>query len=83
MMFSQQRSRLQASSLSSRDELALTFSHSLGPDMGGRPAVLLVENDKHIAAEILNNLRQERYASTHIENGPEALAACITAPPTF
>jgi two-component system OmpR family response regulator len=80
-MFSQQRSRLQASSLSNRDELALTFSHSLGPDRGGRPAVLLVENDKHIAAEILNNLRQARYASTHVENGPEALAACITAPP--
>ncbi len=34
-----------------------------------------------MAAEILDNLRQERYASTHVESGPEGLAACITAPP--
>jgi two-component system OmpR family response regulator len=82
-MFSQQMSRPQASSLSIGDELTLTFSHSLGPDMGGRPAVLLVENDKDLAAEILNNLRQERYSATYVESGPEGLAACITAPPNL
>jgi hypothetical protein len=80
-MTSWQGSRLQISSLLDRDELAVTSPHPFSPDLGGRPAVLLVENDKDLAAEILNNLRQERYAATHVENGPEGLAACIAAAP--
>jgi two-component system, OmpR family, response regulator len=80
-MFSRQSSRLQVSSLPDKDELALTLPHPLGFDLGGRPAILLVENDKHMAAAILDNLRQERYAATHVESGPEGLAACVSAAP--